>query len=76
LAIEETKDLTNLKMDDLHGILIVHEMRTNDSKAVKKEEAFKDDKESQVKKIKYDFDMEIYDEKVKSMFVRKLKRGS
>ncbi|KAH9330653.1 hypothetical protein KI387_002761, partial [Taxus chinensis] len=74
--MEEAKNLSTLKMDELHGILISYEMRTTELKSIKKEAAFKADKESQAKKNKVESDMEVNDEKVEAMFVRKMKRGS
>jgi hypothetical protein len=57
-AIEETRDLTKMKMDELHGSLIAYEMRTStESDQPNNEEAFKS-----IKKTKYkdnDLDEEI-----------------
>jgi hypothetical protein len=39
--MEESSKLKKLKMDDLHGILIVDEMNTKKKKPSKNEETFK-----------------------------------
>jgi hypothetical protein len=68
-AIEEIRDLTNMKMDELHGSLIAYEMRTStESDQPNNEAAFK-----AIKKKKYkdnDLDEEI------SNFVRRFQKGS
>jgi hypothetical protein len=68
-AIEETRDLTKMKMDELHGSLIAYEMRTSiESDQPKNEAAFKS-----IKKTKYkdnDLDEEI------SNFIRRFQKVS
>jgi len=40
-TIEEMKDIENLKMDKLHGILTAYEMKIGKTKSEQKEVAFK-----------------------------------
>jgi hypothetical protein len=40
-AIEEMKDLSTMKMDELHGILTIYEMRTKKGTSSKHEASFK-----------------------------------
>ena len=50
-AIEESRDLTKLTMEELHGILIAYEMRTKkeDEQQTRREETFKASKKTRNK---------------------------
>ena len=68
-AIEETRDLTKMTMDELHGTLMAYEMRTDtESDQTNNEAAFK-----AIKKTK-DKDNDL-DEEIAS-FVRRFQKGS
>jgi uncharacterized lipoprotein YehR (DUF1307 family) len=68
-AIEETRDLTKMTMDELHGILMAYEMRTGtESDQTNNEAAFK-----AIKKTK-DKDNDL-DEEIAN-FVRRFQKGS
>jgi uncharacterized lipoprotein YehR (DUF1307 family) len=68
-AIEETRDLTKMKMDELHGSLITYEMRTGTkSDQPNNEAAFKSTKKTKDK----DNDL---DEEIEN-FVRRFQKGS
>jgi hypothetical protein len=78
-SIEEMKDLDNLTMDELHGILTAYEMRIEKDKQEKptrKEATFKASKKTKTKEYKtYDnSDSELDEEEAN--FVRNLKRGT
>jgi hypothetical protein len=45
-SIEEMKDLDSLTMDELHGILMTYEMRTEKENPSKKEASFKASKKT------------------------------
>jgi hypothetical protein len=68
-AIEETRDLTKMTMDELHGTLMAYEMRTGtESDQTNNESAFK-----AIKKTK-DKDNDL-DEEIEN-FVRRFQKGS
>jgi hypothetical protein len=68
-AIEETRDLTKMTMDELHGSLIAYEMRTGtESDQPKNEADFKSIKKTKDKDN--DLDEEI------TNFVRRFQKGS
>ena len=76
-AIEESRDLTKLTMDELHGILTAYEMRTKmeDEQPMRRESTFKASNKTRNKghkeeEISYD----EWDEKEEANFVRNLKR--
>jgi hypothetical protein len=50
-AIEESRDLTKLTMDELHGILTTYEMRTEleDEQPMRREASFKSSKKTRNK---------------------------
>jgi hypothetical protein len=80
-ALEERVDLATMTMDELHGILITYEMRTEQDNPITKEETFKESKKTK-KKDKQNpksycscSDDSEEDEEVEN-FVRKLKRGT
>ena len=78
-SIEEIKDLDNLELDELHGILTTYEMRIekdNEEKSSNKEESFKESKKTKSKEHKSSdsLDSELDEEEVN--FVRKLNRAS
>ena len=72
-AIEESKDLDTLKMDELRGILTAYEMRKGGPSS--KDVAFKASK-SKKGKERNDCSDESDVESELAQFVRKLKRGS
>ena len=72
-AIEESKDLDTLKMDELHGILTAYEMRKGGPSS--KDAAFKASK-SKKGKERNDCSDESDVESELAQYVRKLKRGS
>jgi hypothetical protein len=51
-SIEEMKDLNSLTMDELHGILMTYEMRTEKENPLKHESNFKDSKKMNNKENK------------------------
>jgi hypothetical protein len=76
-TIEEMKDLENMKMDELHGILIAYEMRIekdNPSRESRKEVSFKASKKKKTEECKTSdcSDRKLDDEEAN--FVRNLKR--
>ena len=78
-TIEESRDLTTLTMDELHGILIAYEMRTKieNEQPTTREEAFKATKKIRNKGHKEEGKSnDGWEEKEESNFVRKIKRGT
>ncbi|XP_043695626.1 uncharacterized protein LOC122646195 [Telopea speciosissima] len=71
-AIEESKNLNTLSMDELHGTLTTYEMRMVKSKPIEKEAAFKAMKKL---KIKEDSEDEDSNGELIAYLARKLKRG-
>jgi hypothetical protein len=68
-TIEETRDLTKMTMDELHGSLIAYEMRTGtESDQPNNEAAFKDIKNTKDK----DNDL---DEEIEN-FIKRFQKGS
>ena len=49
-SLEERSDLDSISMDELHGIFIAYEMRTEQENPDVKEEGFKESKRSKQKK--------------------------
>ena len=75
-TLEEKKILDKLSMDELHGILTIYEMRTEQEKPSKKEAAFKVSKKTKKNNQKSkscSSCSEDSDEEEESNFVRKLK---
>jgi hypothetical protein len=78
-SIEEIKDLDNLKMDELHGILTAYEMRIEKDKKEnpsRKEATFKASKKTKTKEYKTSDNSDSESDAEEANFVRKLKRGS
>ncbi|XP_043694322.1 uncharacterized protein LOC122645033 [Telopea speciosissima] len=71
-AIEESKNLNTLNMDELHRTLTAYEMRMVKSKPTEKEAAFKTMKKL---KIKEDIEDEDSNDELIAYLARKLKRG-
>ncbi|XP_043721113.1 uncharacterized protein LOC122668640 [Telopea speciosissima] len=71
-AIEESKNLNTLSIDELHGTLTAYEMRMVKSKPIEKEAAFKAMKKL---KIKVDSEDEDSNDELIAYLARKLKRG-
>ncbi|XP_042487341.1 uncharacterized protein LOC122067578 [Macadamia integrifolia] len=71
-AIEESKDLNTMKLDELHGTLIAYEMRMVKPKPIEKEAAF-----NALKKLKINEDSEQKDsdDELIAYLARKLKKG-
>ncbi|XP_042518445.1 uncharacterized protein LOC122092169 [Macadamia integrifolia] len=70
-AIEESKDLNTMKLDELHGTLIAYEMRMVKSKPIEKEVAFKALKKL---KINEDSEQKDSDDELIAYLARKLKK--
>jgi hypothetical protein len=51
-TLEERENIANLNMDELHGILIAYEMRTEKNNSPRKEVAFKASKKTKKNKHK------------------------
>jgi hypothetical protein len=49
-SLEEREDLATLSMDELHGILIAYEMRTEQDNPPRKEATFKESKKTKKNK--------------------------
>jgi hypothetical protein len=75
-SIEEMKDLDNLTMDELHGILTACEMRIEKEGSSKKEVALKASKKAKNKEHKSSDYSNCELDVEKAYFVRKLKHGS
>ncbi|XP_043698531.1 uncharacterized protein LOC122649347 [Telopea speciosissima] len=71
-AIEESKNLNELSLDELHGILTTYEMRMVKPKSTEKEVAFKAMKKL---KIKQENDNEDSDDELIAYLARKFKNG-
>jgi hypothetical protein len=77
-AIEEINDLENMKMDELHGILIAYEMRIEKDQQVntsRKEASFKESKTKNTEEHKTSDNPYSESDAEEANFVRKLKRG-
>ena len=78
-AIEESRDLTKLTMDELQGILSSYEMRANieNEQPTTREATFKASKKTRNKGHKEEeISDDECDEKEEAKFVRKIKRGT
>lgn len=78
-AIEESRDLTKLTTNELHGILTAYEMRidTKNKQPTTREATFKASKKTRNKGHKEEERLgDEWDEKEEANFVRKLKRGT
>jgi hypothetical protein len=76
-AIEETRDLTKMTMDELHGILTAYEMRTNIENGQSNEEVyFKSMKKKRNKEHKVEENPSDESDEEEAHFVRKIKRGT
>jgi hypothetical protein len=78
-TLEERKDLDNLSMDELHGILTSYEMRKEHEKLSRKEVAFKDTKKTKGNNLEekpYSSYSDNSDDEEEANFIRKLKRGT
>ncbi|XP_042488084.1 uncharacterized protein LOC122068275 [Macadamia integrifolia] len=71
-AIEESKDLNTMKLDDLHGTLIAYEIRMVKPKSIEKEATFKALKKL---KINEDSEQKDSDDELIAYLARKLKKG-
>jgi hypothetical protein len=79
-ALEEISDLNSISMDELHGIFIAYEMRTQQENPDVKEVAFKESKRSKQKKKEQEeysssSDISEDDEEVAN-FVKRLNKGT
>jgi hypothetical protein len=75
-TLEDREDLDKLTMDELHGILIAYEMRTEQEKSSKRETTFKASKETKNHEhVPNENHSDISDEE-EANFIRKLKKGS
>jgi hypothetical protein len=80
-SLEKIADLGTLSMDELHGIFIAYEMRTEHENRVTKEETFKASKKTK-KKIKKNSKPscscsdDLDEDEEMANFVRKLKKGT
>jgi hypothetical protein len=79
-SLEERVDLSTLRMDELHGILIAYEMRTEKDNPTRKEATFKASKRTKKNKKNPKLDCsgsDDYDEyEEMANFIRNLKKGS
>lgn len=75
-AIEEMKDLDNLTMDELHGILTVYEMRIEKENPSKREVVFKASKKMENREHKSSDSFDKESDAKEAHFLRKLKKGS
>ncbi|XP_042488897.1 WD repeat-containing protein 87-like [Macadamia integrifolia] len=71
-AIEESKDMNKMKLDELHGTLIAYEMRIVKPKPTEKEATFKALKKL---KINEDSEQKDSDDELIAYLARKLKKG-
>jgi hypothetical protein len=77
LAIEETRDLTKMTMDELHGTLTTYEMRTNTKNGhPNREEYFKYKKKTRNKEHGVDEKPGNESNEEEAYFVRSLKMGT
>jgi hypothetical protein len=79
-ALEERSDLNSISMDELHGIFIAYEMRTEQENPNVKEESFKTSKRSKQKENQQEehnsnSDISENDEEVAN-FVKRLNKGT
>jgi hypothetical protein len=73
---EDRPKLDNLTMDELHGILTTHEMRTEKERPTKGETTFKVSKaKKKHEKVFNEYQLEIFDEEMTN-FMKKLKKGT
>ena len=75
-TLEERADLDSISMDELHGIFIAYEMRTEQENPDIKEAAFKPSKRSKQKEHNNNNEFSKYDEEEVANFVRKLNKGT
>jgi len=75
-AIEEMKDLDKLTIDELHGILMMYEMRTEKEKPSKRETTFKASKKTNIKDHESSNSFENESDAIEAHFMWKLKKGS
>jgi hypothetical protein len=77
LAIEETRDLTIMTMDELHGTLATYEMRTDTTNGhPNKEAAFKATKKTRNKEHRVEERPDNKSDEEEAYFIRRLKRGT
>ena len=78
-AIEESRDLTKMTMDELHGTLTAYEMRIyiEDGQSKSRKATFKSSNKTQNKGHKQEeMSDDEWDEKEEANFVKRLKKGT
>jgi hypothetical protein len=79
-ALEERSDLNSISMDELHGIFIAYEMRTEQENPDVKKETFKESKKSKKKgrkKEEHSSNSDVLeDDEEVANFVKKLNKGT